>query len=240
MTSSSALPARPSALRAAPRGRAKAAIREESEQQILKAAESVFAEQGFKGATTAVIAARAGVPKANLHYYFPTKDDLYRRVIEDVCDSWLSRTGAFSAADDPAVALTRYIYAKMDLSRSRPDGSRVWANEMIRGARVTSDYISDTVRRWLRDREAAIRQWIDSGQIAPVDPRTLMFMIWASTQHFADFASQIRLLNDGTDYTDTAFTRQKRHVAEILLRGVGLSVPDSVDATTGASSVFLP
>lgn len=212
-----------------PRRRAKAAIREESEQAILKAAEAIFAEQGFKGATTAQIAARANVPKANLHYYFPTKEDLYRRVIEDVCESWLSRTGAFTAADDPAVALCRYIYAKMDLSRSRPDGSRVWANEMIRGARFTSGYISGTVRRWLRDREAAIRDWIDTGRMTAVDPRTLMFMIWATTQHFADFGSQIRLLNDNTDYSDAAFARQKVRVADILLRGVGLSVPDSVD-----------
>jgi AcrR family transcriptional regulator len=57
-------------------------IREENERALLEAAESIFAEQGFAGATTAAIARRAGVPKANLHYYFATKEGLYRAVIE--------------------------------------------------------------------------------------------------------------------------------------------------------------
>ena len=57
---------------------------------ILEAAEAVFAELGFKGATTAAIAARAGLPKANVHYYFPSKDDLYRAVMARVLDPWLA------------------------------------------------------------------------------------------------------------------------------------------------------
>src|SRR5690242_9006825 len=64
------------------RGNAAKGIRQISrasiEARILAAAESVFAETGFSGATTAEIAKRAGVPKANLHYYFKTKTDLYR------------------------------------------------------------------------------------------------------------------------------------------------------------------
>ena len=55
-------------------------IRRENESLILKAAEKVFAEAGFGGATMQLIADLAGLPKANLHYYFPTKEALYRRV----------------------------------------------------------------------------------------------------------------------------------------------------------------
>ncbi len=63
---------------------AKPSIRQENERVILAAAEAVFAEQGFGGATMAAIAARAGVPKPNVHYYFPTKEKLYRAVVERV------------------------------------------------------------------------------------------------------------------------------------------------------------
>ena len=63
---------------------AKPSIREGNERAILAAAEAVFAEQGFGGATMAAIAARAGVPKPNVHYYFPTKAGLYRAVVEQV------------------------------------------------------------------------------------------------------------------------------------------------------------
>ena len=70
---------------------AKPSIREENERAILAAAEAVFAEHGFGGATMAAIAARAGVPKPNVHYYFPTKERLYRAVIERVLTAWLER-----------------------------------------------------------------------------------------------------------------------------------------------------
>ncbi|TIV35892.1 MAG: helix-turn-helix transcriptional regulator, partial [Mesorhizobium sp.] len=48
-------------------------IRRENEKAILLAAEKVFAEAGFGGATMQLIADLAGLPKANLHYYFATK-----------------------------------------------------------------------------------------------------------------------------------------------------------------------
>ena len=54
-----------------------------------EAAEEDFAESGFRGATTGMIADRAGIPKANLHYYFPTKEALYRRVVEHIFNIWL-------------------------------------------------------------------------------------------------------------------------------------------------------
>src|SRR5208337_1966831 len=60
---------------------AQGSIRDRNQAKILKAAEAVFAEKGFDGATTAEIAARAGVPKPNIHYYFGTKQQLYDRLI---------------------------------------------------------------------------------------------------------------------------------------------------------------
>ena len=102
-------------------------IREENERALLEAAEWVFAEQGFAGATTAAIARRAGVPKANLHYYFPTKEGLYRSVIERVLTAWLAAASSFDASEDPPPALSAYIGAKMDSRarcRSRPASGR--------------------------------------------------------------------------------------------------------------------
>ncbi len=81
-------------------------IREENERALLEAAEQVFAAQGFAGATTAAIARSAGVPKANLHYYFPTKEGLYRSVIERVLTAWLAAASSFDTSEDPAPALS--------------------------------------------------------------------------------------------------------------------------------------
>jgi len=116
--------------------RSKQGIRKYNEDLILRAAEKVFAQTGYKGATTLDIAKMAGVPKANVHYYFSTKEQLYRRVIEDVGQYWIAAARPFDETDDPAQALCGYIRIKMKQARERPYGSKIWAMEVIRGAPV--------------------------------------------------------------------------------------------------------
>src|SRR3546814_4325739 len=72
----------------APANGAAGTIRRRNVEKILKAAESVFAKKGFAGASTAEIARKAGVPKANLHYYFRTKQDLYASVLDALLEVW--------------------------------------------------------------------------------------------------------------------------------------------------------
>ena len=98
--------------------RIKPTIREENERALLEAAEIVFAEQGFAGATTAAIARRAGVPKANLHYYFPTKEGLYRAVIERVLTAWLAAASLLRHERRSGEALVR-LYRREDGSGAR-------------------------------------------------------------------------------------------------------------------------
>ncbi|SDR42451.1 transcriptional regulator, TetR family [Rhizobiales bacterium GAS191] len=194
-------------------------IRAENEKAILSAAEHVFAEHGFKGATTAEIAARAGIPKANLHYYFPTKAALYRRVIERVLEMWMGAAGALDESDDPATALAGYIGTKMHLARVEPLGSKIWASEIMRGGSVIQDFLETTLRDWVATREVIFKRWIASGKLRPIEPRTLLSMIWAATQHYADFSHQITVLNDGRPLSDAQFETAKREVIATILRG---------------------
>ena len=80
-------------------------IRQQNERLILEAAERVFAEAGFGGATMQLIADMAGLPKANLHYYYPTKEALYRRVVSQIFEIWLDAASSFDAAADPATGI---------------------------------------------------------------------------------------------------------------------------------------
>lgn len=203
---------------AARQGRSQA--REESERLILEAAEAVFAELGFKGATTGAIAERAGLPKANIHYYFPSKHDLYRDVMARVLERWLDAADSLDDSDDPEEALGRYIAAKMELSRTRPYGSRIFASEIMRGAPVIEDHIETTLKNWLVSRSAIVRRWIEEGKLAPVDPKVLFYLIWAATQHYADFARQIEILNDGLPLSDEQWQGCTREVTHTILRGV--------------------
>jgi TetR/AcrR family transcriptional regulator len=198
---------------------AKPSIREENERAILAAAEAVFAEQGFGGATMAAIAAIAGVPKPNVHYYFPTKERLYRAVVERILTVWLEAASSFDTSDDPAEALTSYIGAKMDLARTMPLGSRIWASEIMRGAPAIQDFLDTTLTRWVRSREKVVRRWIAAGKLRPIEPRVLFYLIWATTQQYANAAHEIATLENGP-LDDEAFERAKRQVVEIILNGV--------------------
>jgi len=202
------------------RRRRRPTIREENERALLEAAEWIFAEEGFAGATTAAIARRAGVPKANLHYYFPTKEGLYRSVIERVLTAWLAAASSFDASDDPAVALAAYIGAKMDLAREMPLSTRIWSAEIMRGAPMIQDFLDTTLTEWVVSRERAIKRWIAAGKLKPIEPRFLFYMIWATTQQYANAAHEIATLNGGSPLGDKAFERAKTETIGIILRGV--------------------
>ena len=195
-------------------------IREENERALLEAAEIIFAEQGFAGATTSAIARRAGVPKANLHYYFATKEALYRAVVERVLTAWLDAAASFDTSEDPREALSAYIAAKMDLARSMPLASRIWTAEIMRGAPIIQDFLDTTLTEWVVSRERVVKRWIAAGRLKRIEPKFLFYMIWATTQQYANAAHEMATLNGGSPLDDKAFERAKSEVIEIILRGV--------------------
>jgi TetR/AcrR family transcriptional regulator len=84
--------------------------RERLEHEILRAAKKLFAQRGFGGVSLDHIAREVGASKQNLLYYFPSKEELYRRVLHGVLDVWLSYMDALSQRpDDPerAIALLK-------------------------------------------------------------------------------------------------------------------------------------
>ena len=208
-----------------PLRRRKAHIRETNEAHLLACAEAVFAERGLEGASTAMIAERAGLPKANLHYYFPTKLALYRRVLEDLFEDWHRAADTFESSDDPVEAIGGYVRTKMELSQRRPLGSKVWASEIIHGAVHMQDILNERVKPWLETRVIVIDGWVARGLLAPVDAQTLMFMIWATTQHYADFDAQIRALRGKRALSQKAFDASTEEVVKLVIRACGAKSP---------------
>jgi len=196
-------------------------IRQENERLILNAAEKTFAEAGFGGATMQLIADVAGLPKANLHYYFPTKEALYRQVVQAIFQDWLKAADVFDAAPGPVEGIGAYIDAKLEISRRHPAGSKVWASEVMHRAPVIQDYLETTLVEWTEGRMAVIQRWIDEGKMDAVNPRHLLYMLWATTQHYADFGHQIETLNSGKPYSDAQWDEVKTSVKTIILKGIG-------------------
>jgi TetR/AcrR family transcriptional regulator len=200
----------------------KGQIRQANESRILGAAEHVFARAGFGGATMAAIAAASGLPKANLHYYFGSKDVLYRAVLARILNDWLVPTNCIVSDADPRTALEHYIRAKMALSAQRPDGSKVFANEMLHGAPVVKTILETELRQMVEAKAAVVQGWIDAGRMAPVDATHLFFSIWAATQTYADFDVQVCAVLGRNSLGADDQARATEHVVSLLLRGCGL------------------
>jgi TetR/AcrR family transcriptional regulator len=196
--------------------------REETRAQIQQAAERVFADYGYVGASFSRIAAEAGLPKSNIVYYYQTKEKLYRNVVQNIFNVWRDAADVLSPERDPITALGDYIETKLELARTRPYGSKVWANEIIQRAPVVQDYLEGELRQWTDDRIAVIENWISQKQIRPVSARHLLYAIWATTQHYADFKHQIRTLNEDLELTNQQWEDTKRSLRDILLEGVKL------------------
>ena len=201
----------------------KGQIRQANEALILAGAERVFAGAGFGGATMAAIAEASGLPKANLHYYFGSKQELYRTVLARTLKDWLVPTHGITPKADPREAIERYIRDKMALSAQRPHASKVFANELLHGAPVVKALLATELRKMVLAKAAVIDGWIAAGRMAPVDSVHLFFTIWAATQTYADFDVQVCAVLGKESLSAPDHARATEHVVSLILRGCGLA-----------------
>lgn len=194
----------------------KTRIQSQNEALILDAALEVFSAYGFRGATVDQIAARCGLSKPNLLYYFRRKDDIYEAVLERTLDLWLAPLHDLDPGADAIESLTRYIEAKIDLAFARPDASRLFANEILHGAGHVMPVLQGALRNLVNAKAKVIQQWINDGHLAPIDPHHLIFAIWATTQHYADFSVQVEAVL-GTKPTPE---QVKRNIVALLVHGL--------------------
>lgn len=197
-------------------------IRQRNKAQILAAAEKVFAERGYDGATTAEIAEIAGLAKSNVHYYFGTKEAIYREVIAGIVDLWLKAFGDITADDDPARAIAAYIRQKLVYSRRRPLASRIFATEIIRGAPILRPFLENELRDWVEAKAKVLALWAAQGRMDVVSPHHFFFMIWAATQTYADFATQIAAVLGHKRLREQDFEQAVETVTAIVLKGCGI------------------
>lgn len=187
---------------------------------ILAAALELFSTYGFHGTSVDQIAERADVSKGNLLYYFRNKDELYAALLRDLLQIWLAPLRAFDPAQDPAVALREYIHQKLIASRDNPAASRLFCLEMLQGAPVFGVELLANLKLLVDDKRTVIEQWIAQGKLVPVTPHHLIFFLWASTQHYADFSFQVEGLTGKTLRDDDFFAEAEQSLYNIVLSGL--------------------
>lgn len=200
-------------------------IRERNNENILAAAEQEFVLHGFKGTSMQSIADRAGVPKANIHYYFKNKANLYKSLLESIIQVWNEVLADITPDSDPADVLSRFIRSKVQMSYTHPNASKIFAMEIIQGAPHLKEQLSQNMRGWVKERTNVIQSWIDQGKIRAVDPTHLIFMIWSTTQHYADFETQILEVTNKRQYEPDDMEQIADFLVDMIFTGLGLEVP---------------
>jgi TetR/AcrR family transcriptional regulator len=211
-------------LAAAPKIKRRVLNRDKLEADIAAVAVQVFAECGYEGTSIAAVAEKAGLSKQNLMYYFPTKQALYQRVLDEVLDEWLERMEHLAAeGEEPAEVLRTYIQAKLKFSREQPWASRVYAMEVISGAQLYGTQIQRRVIPLLRKDIEVFEKWIAAGKVAPINATHLLFAIWAMTQSYADFSAQMALVLNRKQLAKKDFDDAEQVIVNMVLAAI--SVP---------------
>ena len=200
--------------------RPRSRIQTEKREAILEAALDIFSIHGFRGATIDQIASAAGMSKPNLLYYFRRKEDIHAALIQRLLDTWLAPLRALDDDGDPVAELRSYIRRKLEMARDFPRESRLFANEILQGAPRILAMLEGELKSLVDEKAVVIRGWMKSGRIARTDPYHLIFAIWATTQHYADFDVQVRAVLGPDRGGDGRFEDAARFLEQLFIEGL--------------------
>jgi len=195
-------------------------IQQEKRELILEAALEVFSAHGFRGSTIDQIAEAAGMSKPNLLYYFRRKEDIHRTLIQRLLETWLAPLRELDDIGDPLTELRSYIRRKLEMARDFPRESRLFANEILQGAPRIMPMLEEDLRALVDEKAQVIRGWMRAGKIARTDPYHLIFSIWATTQHYADFDVQVRAVLGPDRGGDGRFEDAARFLEQLFIDGL--------------------
>ena len=195
-------------------------IQTEKRETILEAALEVFSTHGFRGSTIDQIAAAAGMSKPNLLYYFRRKEDIFTTLIQRLLDTWLAPLRELDDEGDPLTELRSYIRRKIEMARDYPRESRIFANEILQGAPRILPMLEGDLKQLVDEKAVIIRGWMRSGRIARTDPYHLIFSIWATTQHYADFDVQVRAVLGPDRGGEGRFEDAARFLEQLFVEGL--------------------
>ncbi|EMK6668534.1 TetR family transcriptional regulator C-terminal domain-containing protein [Vibrio fluvialis] len=197
-------------------------IRRRNQELILQAAAAEFVKHGYKGTSVQAIADRVNLPKANILYYFKSKTGLYKALLQDILTLWNEGFSESAIDSSPQAVLRNYIVGKMRYSRTHPQESKIFAQEIIQGAPVIRDEIQFPVVNWAAGKASVINAWVEQGLIRPVDPLHLLFLIWGATQFYADFDTEIQLIK-GAPMSEEEFEQAQKFLVDMILRGLAVT-----------------
>jgi TetR/AcrR family transcriptional regulator len=186
------------------------------QEAILIEAEHQFARFGFEGVSLDSIAAALDLSRQNLLYHWPSKEELYRAVLDSVMGEWMASMSAVAEADEPEAAIQTYVQVKLRFSRERPSGNAVFTREIMAGAPRYQDVLKAQVMPLLHADVARFERWASEGRVRRMDFTHLMFLIWSSTQAYADLGPQFALYMGKPALDEDDFERARELITHLI------------------------
>ncbi|WP_159651051.1 TetR/AcrR family transcriptional regulator [Vibrio atypicus] len=197
-------------------------IRQKNQDLIIEVASEQFATHGYAATKIVDIAKAAEIPKANVFYYFSSKDKLYYAVLQTVTQPLLEASRPIEELSDPVEALSQYIETKLRISQEHPHASKVFANEVMSGAKALPDDIGTELFKQSQMMIDKFATWSQQGLMDEVPPQHLMFTIWAATQTYADFGWQICNVMQKDELDAQDYRQAAEFLTQLVIKGCGV------------------
>jgi AcrR family transcriptional regulator len=142
-------------------------------EQILEVATGLFAQQGFQGTTTKVIAEKSGVTEALIFRHFPSKEELYWAVIERKIDSAapLERLlQNLEAGGDDLDVLSRVAFEVLERRAKDQTLSRLLLYSALEKHELSERFFRNYIANYFEVLARFVRQGIAAGRFRKVDP----------------------------------------------------------------------
>ena len=130
------------------------------------------------------------------------------------------RRCALREDQDPLAAIRHYIQLKLEVSRDHPQASRLFCLEMLQGAPLLKAELEGDLKALIDEKSRVIENWIVQKRLAPVEPQHLIFMLWATTQHYADFSAQVEAITGRTLNDEEFFQQAVANVQHMVIEGI--------------------
>ena len=139
-------------------------------EQIVEAATRVFAEKGFRRATTREVAREAGISEGTIYNYFEDKDDLLMAILHRLNETE-RRAKDFEegTATDFRGFLEEYLRRRMSLIWENREVFRVVLSEMLVNAELRELYLRRVIEPTMRIAEENFRSRMEQGEVRRTD-----------------------------------------------------------------------
>ena len=153
--------------------------------EILDAARAVFSKRGFNDVTVDEIAAEAGLAKATVYQYFPSKQDIYLAALRAGVHQLLERTEtAMREAEGSRAKVKAFIRTRLEYLHKHQEFFAVYHAQfgnVMHPASLNEEF-RELYRRQFENLLAALRQGIKRGELAKVSAEALAIAIYESTR----------------------------------------------------------